>query len=126
MFVAAAKVGGIVANNTLPAEFIYDNLMIATNVIDAARAQRRREAAVSRLVLHLSEAGAQPMREDALLTGPLEPTNECYAIAKIAGIKLCEAYRRQYGGDFISVHADQSLRTRRQLSSRIQPRDRRR
>ena len=103
MFLAAAKVGGILANDTLPAEFLYDNLMIAANVIHAAPRQRRREADVPRLVLHLSEAGAAADARGALLTGPLEPTNEWYAIAKIAGIKLCQAYRRQYGCDFISA-----------------------
>ncbi len=125
VFLAAAKVGGIVANNTLRAEFIYDNLIIAANVIHAAHRQRRREADVSRLVLHLSEARAQPLREDSMLTGPLEPTNEPYAIAKIAGIKMVEAYRSQYGCRFHQRDADQSVRAGRQLSSRIQPRRRR-
>ena len=100
---AAASVGGILANDTRPAEFLYDNLMIQTNVIEASRRARRREAAVPRLVLHLSAPRRQPIREDALLTGPLEPTNQWYAVAKIAGIKLCQAYRRQYGCDFISA-----------------------
>ena len=77
--------------------------MIETNVIDAAQARGCREAPVPRLVLHLSTPAPQPIREDALLTGPLEPTNEWYAVAKIAGIKLCQAYRRQYGCDFISA-----------------------
>ena len=77
--------------------------MIETNIIKAASDTGRREAAVSRFVLHLSEARAAADAEEALLTGPLEPTNEWYAIAKIAGIKLCQAYRRQYGGDFISA-----------------------
>ena len=81
-----------------PADFLYDNLMIEANVIHAAHRRRRREAAVPRLVLHLSASSRRSRsREDALLTGPLEPTNEWYAIAKIAGIKLCQAYRRQYG-----------------------------
>ena len=101
VFLAAAKVGGIMANHTRPAQFIYDNLAIETNVIHAAR-----EAGVEKL-LFLSSSCAyprlapQPMTEDALLTGPLEPTNEWYAIAKLAGMKLCQAYRRQYGCDFI-------------------------
>ena len=86
--------------------------------------QRRREAAVSRLVLHLSEAGAAADARGAMLTGPLEPTNEPYAIAKIAGIKMVEAYRSQYGVRFHQRDADQSLRPRRQLSSRAQPRRR--
>ena len=84
-------------------EFLRDNLLIETNVIDAAWQRRRGEAAVPRLVVHLPEARPQPIAEDTLLTGPLEPTNEWYAIAKIAGIKLCQAYRRQYGCDFISA-----------------------
>jgi GDP-L-fucose synthase len=100
---AAAKVGGIHANNTFPAEFIYQNLMIECNVINAAY-----EANVKRLLLLGSSCiypkhAEQPMNETALLTGTLEPTNEPYAIAKIAGIKLCESYNRQYGTDFRSV-----------------------
>lgn len=100
---AAAKVGGIHANNTYPAEFIYDNLMIEANVIHAAHV-----AGVQRLLFLGSSCiyprnAAQPMREDALLTGILESTNEPYAIAKIAGIKLCESYNRQYGRDYRSV-----------------------
>lgn len=100
---AAAKVGGIHANNTYPAEFIYDNLMIEANVINAAYRSN-----VNRLLFLGSsciypKAASQPMRESALLTGTLEPTNEPYAIAKIAGIKLCESYNRQYGTDFRSV-----------------------
>ena len=100
---AAAKVGGIHANNSFPAEFIYDNLMIEASVIHAAHL-----AGVQRLLFLGSSCiyprmAAQPMREDALLTGTLEPTNEPYAIAKIAGIKLCESYNRQYGTDYRSV-----------------------
>ena len=100
---AAAKVGGIHANNTYPADFLYDNLMIEANVIQAAHA-----AGVQRLLFLGSSCiyprmAPQPMREDALLTGPLEPTNEPYAIAKIAGIKLCESYNRQHGRDYRSV-----------------------
>jgi nucleoside-diphosphate-sugar epimerase len=100
---AAAKVGGIHANNTYPAEFIYENLMIQANVIHQSFA-----AGVRRLLFLGSSciyprAVAQPMAEDALLTGVLEPTNEPYAIAKIAGIKLCESYNRQHGTDYRSV-----------------------
>jgi GDP-L-fucose synthase len=103
VILAAAKVGGIHANNTYPAEFIYQNLMIESNIIDAAY-----RSDVERLLFLGSsciypKAVEQPMREDALLTGVLEPTNEPYAIAKIAGIKLCESYNRQYGTDYRSV-----------------------
>src|SRR5436309_2601834 len=102
VFLAAAKVGGIVANNTLRAEFIYDNLIIATNVIHAAHAAGA--ADVSGLVpASIPKLAPKPLREDCMLTGPLEPTNEPYAIAKIAGIKMVEAYRSQYGADFINV-----------------------
>lgn len=103
VFVAAAKVGGILANDTYPAEFLFDNLMIEANIVDAAH----RNGVEKLLFLGSSciypKLAEQPMHEDALLTGPLEPTNEWYAIAKIAGLKLCEAYRRQYGSDFISA-----------------------
>ena len=103
VFLAAAKVGGILANATRPADFLYDNLMIEANVICAAH-----RAGVEKLLFLGSSCiypkfAEQPIREDSLLTGPLEPTNEWYAIAKIAGIKLCQAYRRQHGADFISV-----------------------
>jgi GDP-L-fucose synthase len=103
VFVAAAKVGGIHANNTKPAEFLYDNLMIEANIIHKAY-----EIGVEKLVFLGStciypKLAAQPILEESLLTGPLEPTNEWYAIAKIAGIKLCQAYRRQYGRDFIAA-----------------------
>ena len=103
VIVAAAKVGGIHANNTFPAEFIFENLAIETNLIHSAF-----EAGVRRLLFLGSSCiyprdAAQPLSEDALLTGPLEPTNEPYAIAKIAGIKLCESYNRQYGTDYRSV-----------------------
>ena len=101
--VAAAKVGGIGANSTYPADFLYDNLMIEANLIEAARLG----GAAKLLFLGSSciypKEAPQPIPEQALLTGPLEPTNEWYAIAKIAGIKLCQAYRRQYGCDFISA-----------------------
>jgi GDP-L-fucose synthase len=103
VFLAAATVGGILANDSRPAEFLYDNLMIQANIIDAAY-----RVGVSKLLFLGSSCiypkfAPQPIVEDALLTGPLEPTNEWYAIAKIAGIKLCQAYRRQYGCDFISA-----------------------
>lgn len=103
IFVAAAKVGGIGANSTYPADFIRDNLAIAQNVIDGAY-----KAGVEKLLFLGSSCiypkmAEQPIREDALMTGPLEPTNEAYAIAKIAGLKLCEMYRRQYGCSFIAA-----------------------
>jgi len=103
VFVAAATVGGILANSTRPAEFLYDNLMIAGNVIEAAR-----QTGVKKL-LYLGSSciyprlAKQPMAEAELLSGPLEPTNQWYAIAKIAGLKLCAAYRRQYSCDFIAA-----------------------
>jgi len=103
VILAAAKVGGIHANNHYPADFIYENLMIECNVIHQAYAAGvRRLLQLGSSCIYPREA-AQPMREDALLTGPLEPTNEPYAIAKIAGIKLCESYNRQYGVDYRSV-----------------------
>ena len=103
VYLAAAKVGGIHANNTYPADFIYDNLMVQANVIDAAHS-----VGVQKLLFLGSSCiyprlAAQPMAEDALLTGSLEPTNEPYAIAKIAGIKMCESYNRQHGRDYRSV-----------------------
>jgi GDP-L-fucose synthase len=103
MYLAAAKVGGIQANNTLPAEFIHENLVIETNLIRAAH-----DAGVEKVLFLGSSCiypkdAPQPMREDSLLTGPLEPTNEPYALAKIAGIKLCESFNRQYGRDYRSV-----------------------
>ncbi|WP_273426629.1 GDP-L-fucose synthase [Marinobacter sp.] len=103
VYIAAAKVGGIHANNTYPAEFIYENLMIEANLIHAAH-----QVGVQKVLFLGSSCiypkhAEQPMREDALLTGVLEPTNEPYAIAKIAGIKLCESYNRQYGRDYRSV-----------------------
>ena len=97
VYLAAAKVGGIHANNTFPAEFIYQNLMIEANVIDAAFSNGVRRLLFLGSSCVYPKLALQPMREDALLTGPLEPTNEPYAIAKIAGIKLCESYSRQYG-----------------------------
>jgi GDP-L-fucose synthase len=103
VILAAAKVGGILANDSYPADFLYDNLAIETNVIHAAH-----QANVGQLVFLGSSCiypkfAPQPITEDALLSGPLEPTNEWYAIAKIAGIKLCQAYRRQFGRRYISV-----------------------
>jgi GDP-L-fucose synthase len=103
VFLAAATVGGILANDTRPADFLYDNLAIEGNVIQAAH-----KTGVEKLLLLGSSCiypreAPQPMSEDALLTGPLEPTNEWYAVAKIAGIKLCQAYRRQHGCDFIAA-----------------------
>lgn len=103
VFHAGAKVGGIVANNTLRAEFIYDNLVIAANVIHAAHVNGAEKLMFLGSSCIYPRLASQPLREDSLLTGPLEPTNEPYAIAKIAGIKLVEAYRAQYGSDFISV-----------------------
>ena len=103
VYLAAARVGGIYANNTYPAEFIYSNLMVQANVIHAAHLH-----GVKRLLFLGSSCiyprmAPQPMPEEALLTGELEPTNEPYAVAKIAGIKMCESYNRQYGTDFRSV-----------------------
>lgn len=100
---AAAKVGGIHANSTYPAEFIYENLMIECNVVHQAYAAGIRKLLFLGSSCIYPRAVAQPMREDALLTGILEPTNEPYAVAKIAGIKLCESYNRQYGTDYRSV-----------------------
>jgi GDP-L-fucose synthase len=103
VYLVAGTVGGIMANSTRPAEFLYDNLMIHANVVDAAR-----DVGVAKL-LYLGSSciyprmADQPIVEPALLTGPLEPTNEAYAIAKIAGIKMCDAYRTQYGCDFVSA-----------------------
>lgn len=103
VFVAAAKVGGILANDSYPADFLYDNLIMEANIIHAAH-----KYGVGKLVFLGSSCiyprlAPQPMAEESLLTGPLEETNQWYAVAKIAGIKLCQAYRRQYGRDFISA-----------------------
>jgi GDP-L-fucose synthase len=103
IFLAAAKVGGIVANNTLRAEFIYDNIAIATNVIQAAHVNSAEKLMFLGSSCIYPKLAPQPLREDSVLTGALESTNEPYAIAKIAGIKMAEAYRSQYGSDFISV-----------------------
>lgn len=103
VYLAAAKVGGIYANDTYPAEFIYDNLTIQTNVIDAAwRAGVKKLLFLGSSCIYPKHA-QQPMAENCLLTGPLEPTNEWYAIAKIAGIKMCQAYRKHYDFDAISI-----------------------
>ena len=103
VFVSAAKVGGILANNNHPAQFLYENLQIQNNLIHGAK-----EAGTKKLLFLGSSCiypkhASQPLREEYLLSGPLEPTNEWYAVAKIAGIKMCQAYRRQYGCDFISA-----------------------
>ena len=103
VFMAAAKVGGIHANNTYPAQFLYDNLMMATNVIEGSY-----RAGVEKLLFLGSSCiypkmAPQPISEDSLMTGPLEPTNAPYAVAKISGVYLCETYRREYGADFISA-----------------------
>lgn len=103
VFLAAAKVGGILANNTYRGEFLYDNLMIEANVIEAARTYNVKKLMFLGSSCIYPKLAPQPLTEDALLTGPLEPTNEPYAIAKITGIKLCDAYRHQYGCDFVSV-----------------------
>jgi GDP-L-fucose synthase len=103
VFLAAAKVGGIVANNTLRGEFIYENLVIATNIIHAAHINGAEKLMFLGSSCIYPKLASQPLREDAMLTGPLEPTNEPYAIAKIAGIKMVEAYRSQFGADFINV-----------------------
>jgi GDP-L-fucose synthase len=103
VFLAAATVGGIFANDTRPAEFLYDNLLIEANVIEGARrAGVQKLLALGSSCIYPREA-PQPMREEALLTGPLEPTNQWYALAKISALKLCQAYRRQYGVDFNSA-----------------------
>jgi GDP-L-fucose synthase len=103
VYLASAKVGGIHANNTYPAEFIYQNLMIEANIIHAAHASGVQKLLFLGSSCIYPKHAEQPMKEEALLTGVLEPTNEPYAIAKIAGIKLCESYNRQYGRDYRSV-----------------------
>jgi GDP-L-fucose synthase len=103
VFLAAAKVGGILANNTFRGEFLYDNLMIQNNVIHSSWLQGVKKLMFLGSSCIYPKLAPQPLKEDYLLTGPLEPTNEPYAIAKIAGIKLCDAYRSQYGCNFISV-----------------------
>jgi GDP-L-fucose synthase len=103
VYLAAAKVGGIHANNTYPADFIYDNLMVQANVVQAAHMHGVQKLLFLGSSCIYPRQAPQPMAESALLTGPLEPTNEPYAVAKIAGIKLCESYNRQYGRDYRSV-----------------------
>ena len=103
VFVAAAKVGGIHANNTQPAEFLFENLQIQNNLIHAAQVAGAQKLLFLGSSCIYPKLAPQPLKEASLLTGPLEPTNEWYAVAKIAGIKLCQAYRRQYGCDFISA-----------------------
>ena len=103
VFMAAAKVGGILANDTYPADFIRDNLLIQNNLIDASHRHGVRKFCFLGSSCVYPRLAPQPLREDSLLTGPLEPTNQWYAIAKIAGLKMCEAYSRQYGFNAISV-----------------------
>lgn len=103
VIIAAATVGGIFANDSRPADFIYDNLAIATNIVHAARLSGIEKLLFLGSSCIYPRLAEQPIREEALLSGPLEPTNQWYAVAKIAGIKLCQAYRRQHGCDFISA-----------------------
>ncbi|WP_224984984.1 GDP-L-fucose synthase [Geomonas agri] len=103
VFLAAAKVGGIVANNSFPADFIYDNLMIQNNVLHSSYLTGVKKLLLLGSTCIYPKLAPQPIKEEALLTGPLEPTNEPYAIAKIAGIKMCQSYNRQYGTRFISA-----------------------
>jgi len=103
VFLAAATVGGIYANDRQPADFLYDNLAIAANVIEAAHRSEVRKLVFFGTSCMYPKMAAQPIVENSLLEGPLEPTNEWYGVAKIAGVKLCQAYRRQYGCDFITV-----------------------
>jgi GDP-L-fucose synthase len=103
VFLAAARVGGILANNSFPADFIYQNLMIEANVIEAARLYEAKKLLCLGSTCIYPKMAPQPLKEEYLLTGPLEETNEWYAVAKIAGIKLCQAYQRQYGCKFISA-----------------------
>jgi len=103
VFLAAARVGGILANNRYPADFIYQNLMIEANVIESARLSGVDKLLCLGSTCIYPKMAPQPLKEEYLLTGPLEPTNEWYAVAKIAGIKMCQAYQRQYGSQFISA-----------------------
>lgn len=103
VFLAAAKVGGIAANDSRPAEFIYENLLLQTNVIHEAYKNGVKKLLFLGSSCVYPKNAPQPLKEEYLLTGPLEPTNEAYALAKIAGIKMCQAYRREYGANFISV-----------------------
>jgi len=103
VFLSAAKVGGILANDTYPAQFIYDNLMIATNIIHSAYLAKVKKLLFLGSSCIYPKMATQPIKEESLLTGSLEPTNEAYAIAKITGLELCKFYRREYGCDFISA-----------------------
>lgn len=103
VFLAAAKVGGILANDTYPADFIYKNIMIEANIIQAAYQSKVKKLLSLGSTCIYPKMAEQPLKEEYLLTGPLEPTNQWYAVAKIAGIKMCQAYRLQYGCDFISA-----------------------
>jgi GDP-L-fucose synthase len=103
VFLAAARVGGILANANYPADFIYDNLVIETNTIHSAHLSKVKKLLFLGSTCIYPKMAPQPLKEEYLLSGPLEPTNEWYAVAKIAGIKLCQAYRKQYGDDFISA-----------------------
>ena len=118
VFLVAGTVGGILANSTRPAEFIYDNMMIHATVVHAAHLFGAKKLLYLGSSCIYPREAAQPMKEEELLSGPLEPTNEAYAIAKIAGIKLCQAYRKQYGCDFISAMPTNLYGTERQLRSR--------
>ena len=120
---AAAKVGGIVANDSWPADFLYENLAIENAIIHAAFETRVEKLLFLGSSCIYPKFAPQPITEDALLTGPLEPTNEWYAIAKIAGIKLCQAYRRQHGCDFISAMPTNLVWSRRQFRPHQQPCD---
>src|SRR4030095_11962373 len=102
IFLAAAKVGGILANNNFPAEFIYDNILIEANVINSAYSNEVKKLLFLGSSCIYPKLAQQPIKEDSLLSGYLEPTNEPYAIAKIAGIKMCQSYNRQYGTNYIS------------------------
>jgi GDP-L-fucose synthase len=103
VFLAASRVGGILANSTFPAEFLYENMMIEANIINAAHVNKIEKLLFFGSTCIYPKMAPQPIKEESLLTGTLEPTNEAYAIAKIAGIKLCQAYRQQYGSDYISA-----------------------
>ena len=123
VFLAAAKVGGIVANDSAPVPFLYDNLAIALNVIGAAATTGVEKLLFLGSSCIYPKLAPQPIKESALLTGPLEPTNEWYAVAKIAGLKLCQAYRQAAWLRFHLRHAHQSLRPWRQFRPNHQPCD---
>ena len=117
VYLVAGTVGGIMANSTRPAEFIYDNMMIHATVVQSAHLFGARKLLYLGSSCIYPREAPQPMKEEALLSGPLEPTNEAYAIAKIAGIKLCQSYRKQYGCDFVSAMPTNLYGTERQLRS---------